>query len=139
MPCVRVALVKGEVQAAKAAVSTRHWNVEPVSVEVKVKSGVVSLVEPPAATVPVIVVSGAAVSTVKLREAGVGSTLPAASVARTSKVCDPCVRVALVKGEVQEAKAAASTRHWNVEPVSVEVNVKSGVVSFVEPPAAMCR
>ena len=32
---------------------------------------------------------GAAVSTVKLSEAGVGSTFPAGSVVRTSKVCGP--------------------------------------------------
>jgi hypothetical protein len=36
-----------------------------------------------------IVVSGAVVSTVQARESGVGSVLPAASVARTSKVCSP--------------------------------------------------
>ena len=40
----------------------------------------------------VIVVFGAAVSTVQVKEAGVGSVLPAASVARTSKVCEPSAR-----------------------------------------------
>ncbi len=37
-----------------------------------------------------IVVSGATVSTVQLREAGEASTLPAVSTARTWKVCAPC-------------------------------------------------
>ncbi len=46
----------------------------------------------PAAGPPVIVVSGAAVSTVQVREAGVASTLPAGSVARTWNVCAPCAR-----------------------------------------------
>ena len=35
---------------------------------------------------------GAAVSIVQVKLAGVGSVLPAASVARTSKVCEPSVR-----------------------------------------------
>ena len=39
-----------------------------------------------------IVVSGAAVSTVNVRVAGVASTLPAASRARTSNVCAPSAR-----------------------------------------------
>ena len=46
----------------------------------------------PAAGPPVIVVSGATVSTVQVREAGEASTLPTASMARTWKVCAPCPR-----------------------------------------------
>ena len=42
----------------------------------------------------VIVVSGGVVSTVKVRVAGVASVLPAGSVARTSKVCEPSSRAA---------------------------------------------
>ena len=59
--------------------------------------------------------------------------LPAASVARTSNVCEPSASAAVVNGDVQDAKAAASTRHSNVEPASVEVNVNVGVLSLVEP------
>ena len=40
----------------------------------------------------VIVVFGAAVSIVQVKLAGVGSVLLEASVARTSKVCEPSVR-----------------------------------------------
>jgi hypothetical protein len=40
----------------------------------------------------VIVVFGATVSTVQLRVAGEPSGVPAASVARTAKVCAPCAR-----------------------------------------------
>ena len=40
----------------------------------------------------------------------------AASTARTSKVCGPSPSAAVVCGEVQGAKATASTRHWNVAP-----------------------
>jgi translation elongation factor TU len=39
-----------------------------------------------------IVVSGAIVSTVNVRVAGVASVFPAASVARTANVCEPCAR-----------------------------------------------
>jgi hypothetical protein len=53
---------------------------------------------------------------VKLRLAGVGSAFPAASIARTSKVCAPAVSAAVVCGDVQDANAAVLTRHWNVNP-----------------------
>ena len=45
----------------------------------------------------------------------------------------------MVNGEVQEANAAASTRHWKVEPASVAVNENVGVLSLVGPegPAVM--
>ncbi len=79
-------MVNGEVQVANAAPSTRHWNVEPASVAVKVNVGVLSL---PGLSTGVSDVSGATVSTVQVREAGVASTLPAASVARTSNVWEP--------------------------------------------------
>ena len=80
-----------------------------------------------------IVVSGAAVSTVKLRDAGVASTLPAVSVARTSNVCAPSASDAVVCGELQEAHAPASTRHSNVEPAWLDENANVGVASFVGP------
>ena len=63
--------------------SSEHWKLEPGS-ELKSKLGVLSVVVPCGAEV--IVVSGAAVSTVKLRLSGVGSVLPAWSVAFTEKV-----------------------------------------------------
>ena len=124
-PSVSAAVVCGEVQAANASLSMRHLKVEPVSVESKEKVGVLSLVVPVGP--PVIVVFGGAVSTVKSREAGVGSVLPAVSVARTSKVWAPSVSAAVVCGEVQVAKAPPSMRHSKVEPVSVESNENVGV------------
>ena len=74
-----------------------------------VNVGVLSLVAP--AGPPVIVVSGAAVSIVNERLAGVGSTLPAASIACTSNVCAPSVSAAVVNGELHVVKASVSTRH----------------------------
>ena len=90
-------MVNGEVQLANVPESTRHSNVEPVSVEVNVNVGVLSLVGPDGPAV--MLVSGgvvSTVSTVKARLAGVASTLPAASMARTSKVWAPSLRVPVV-------------------------------------------
>ena len=80
-----------------------------------------------------IVVCGAAVSTVKLRDAGVGSTLPAGSVARTSNVWAPSASDAVVSGDAHEPQAPPSTRHSNVEPASSAENPNVGVASFVGP------
>ena len=81
-----------------AAPSSAHWNVEPASVAVKVKVALVLLTEPVGPAV--MVVSGATVSTVHVREAGEASVLPAASVARTWKVCD-ALREAGVPGRAR--------------------------------------
>ena len=65
-----------------------HSKVEPASAE-KVKLGLAELVVPEG---PVsIEVVGAAVSIVQVRVAGLGSVLPAPSVARTEKVWEPSV------------------------------------------------
>ena len=66
----------------------------------------------------------------KVCVAGVPSALPAGSIARTSNVWLPSVSTPVVNGEVQVANAAPSTRHWNVEPASVAVNVNVGVLSL---------
>ena len=139
-PSPRAAVVNGVVHAANAAASTRHWNVESASVEVKANVGVLSFVVLEAAGPPVIAVSGGVLSTpvatVKVRLAGVASVLPAPSVARTSKVCAPSDSVAVVKGVGQAAKAAPSTRHSKVESASVDVKVNVGVESVVVLPPA---
>ena len=64
------------------------------------------------------------VSTVKVREAGEGSVLPAGSTARTSNVCAPVGERPVVNGEVQDAKAPSSTRHSKPEPGSSAANVE---------------
>jgi hypothetical protein len=86
-----------------------------------------------------MVVWGGVVSTVNDRSAGVGSVLPALSVALTSNVCGPSARVAALKGELQAANAAASTRHSKVPSGSVEAKLKEGAFLPVGPagPSAM--
>jgi hypothetical protein len=128
LPSFRTAVVNGEAHVANAAPSTRHWNVDPGSVAVNVNVGVLSL---PGLSAPaVIVVFGAVVSIVKVWDAGVASTLPAASIARTSKAWMPSARAAVVSGDVQAANTAPSTRHWKLAPASL-VKLKVGVVSLV--------
>jgi hypothetical protein len=125
-PSVSAAVVCGEVQAAKGAASTRHWKLEPGSLEIAYV-GVLSVVGPES-----IVVCGAVVSTVIARLAGLPSTYPAASLARTSKVCAPSARTAVVCGDVQAVKAPVSTRHWKLAPGSLE-KPYVGVESLVSP------
>ena len=129
--------MRGEVHAAQAPPSIRHSKVEPASVAVNAKVGVLSFVGPDGPVVISVsggVVSGAA--TVKVRPSGVWSVFPAGSVARTSKVWSPTASVAVVCGDVQTAHGPSSTRHSNVEPVSVEVKAKVGVLSLIVVPLA---
>jgi hypothetical protein len=80
-----------EPKSAGAWLSRRHSNVEPASLEEKANVALVLVV---VATGPESIdVSGGVVSAgasiVQLQLAGVGSMLPAWSIARTSKVCEP--------------------------------------------------
>src|SRR5438552_18548192 len=63
-------------------------------------------------------VSGGVVSTVHVRVAGVGSTLPAASTARTMKACWPSARPVQVWGFTQATKAAPSRLQLNPSAVA---------------------
>jgi hypothetical protein len=78
------------VQAVKEPASSLHSKVLPASVAVKLKLALVLLVV--AAGLAVIVVSGAVVSIVQVKLAGVESVLPAGSVAWTWKVWLPTAR-----------------------------------------------
>jgi hypothetical protein len=86
LPTARPLYAFGLAQLAKAAPSSAHWKVEPVSVAVKEKLALVDVVG--LAGFAVIVVSGAAVSIVQVLDAA-APVLPAASVALTWKVCEP--------------------------------------------------
>src|SRR2546421_9106069 len=74
---------------------------------------------------------GAFVSRRQVQVSGVASTLPAASSARTSNVCDPSVVGETACGLVQAVTAPPSSRHWKWSPpedgeASDAVNVKLG-------------
>ena len=84
LPTARPVRDAGLVHAEKPPPSSSHSNVEPVSVESKLKSALLELLGSDG--LAVIDVSGAVVSTVHTKLCGVASTLPAGSVATTSKV-----------------------------------------------------
>ena len=73
---------------------------------------------------------GAVRSTVQVCTAGVGSRLPAASSARTSKVCAPSVRPVYGCGLEQSAKAPPSSRHSKPGPASEARNEKLAFAEF---------
>src|SRR5437868_15517361 len=77
-----------------------------------------------------MVVSGVVTSTTHVLIAGVASTFPALSIARTRTLWLPSVSPLNASGEVQLAKAAASTLHSKV-PASVEEKVMLAVVALV--------
>ena len=79
------------MQVVNAAPSRLHWRLPPDSVELKAKLALALLVSPFGPLV--MIVSGAMVSTVKPRVAGVGSMLPAGSTARTESVYTPSASV----------------------------------------------
>ena len=112
----------GDVHAAyvpaPAGVSRRHSNVAPGSL-VNVNVCVVAVIGPDGPPVMVVSGAGATTATVNVRVAGVASTLPAASLARTANVCWPSARFVYACGDVLVANAAPSRRHSNVAPGSL--------------------
>src|SRR6186997_1514016 len=128
LPAVKAGEIdSGLVHDVQLPPSTRHSKLEPPSVELNVKLGVVLL--DGSAGLESMVVLGAVRSTVHVWLAGVPSVLPAASVARTSKVWLPAPRVERLCGLVHGVQLPPSMRHSKLEPVSEELKVKLGVVS----------
>ncbi len=108
--------------------------VTPDSFEVKLTEAVVEETFPEGAAV--IVVLGAAVSTVQEALAGVASVFPAASIARTWIVCDPCERLESARGLVAVIQDPLSSFLWKVTPDSFELKVTEAVVDETLPDGA---
>ena len=110
------------VHVANAEPSRLHSNV-PASVEVNANVAEFEFEE--AAGAEVIVVSGAVVSIVQVKLAGVGSTVAATSTARTWKVWLPSDSPANTRGVVHAANAAPPRLLCTVGGASfvVKVNV----------------
>src|ERR671917_371365 len=72
-------------------------------------------------------------ATVHARSAGVTSTFPAASFARTSNACDPTASPEYDRGETQTAHTDPSSRHSNVEPASGEENSNTAEAALTVP------
>jgi hypothetical protein len=77
-------IVSGDEQEVQLPPSTRHSNVEPSSLALKLKLGVVSL--DGLEGLESIVVFGGPASMIQVWLAGLASAFPAGSIARTSKV-----------------------------------------------------
>src|SRR6185369_16391015 len=79
-----------------------------------------------------IIVSGARESSVQVAVAGVGSMLPAPSIARTWNVWLPSVSALSVAGELQAANAASSSAHSRVTAPwsSLPSNVSAGAAAL---------
>ncbi len=116
--------------------SSLHSNVEPASDDVNVNDGDARSSCPLGP--PVIVVSGAVVSTVNDRVAGAASTLPAVSFARTENVYAPSAsgRAPAATCRPRRCPVAApgpSSLHSNVAPGLAAENVNDGDAPFVGP------
>jgi hypothetical protein len=125
-PSASSAYSRGLVQVSKAPLSREHSNVAPAS-ELNEKLAPAELVV--TAGPLVSVVSGAVESIVQAKEAGVASMFPAASLARTEKLCSPSARPAYSFGLVQASYAPASSAHSKLAPAS-ELNPNAAVALF---------
>lgn len=135
-PLASGAVVTGDEHGEYAAPSTLHWKVDPASLEVNANVAVGVVIVDPSAGPEVIVVSGGVASTVNVRVAGVGSGLPAGSVATTEKVWAPSDNGPIESGERHGAEAPPSMEHANVDPASVEPNSKVAVETVTVDPSA---
>ena len=108
----------------KAAPSSEHSKLALCSFEEKLKVAPVLAVVAAGPPAPMIVF-GALVSIVQWYPAAV-PTLPAGSIARTRKSCAPAASAVYCLGEEQDANAAPSSEHSNVEPCSLAENSKLG-------------
>ncbi len=114
-------VVWGESQSEYPAPSSWHSKWAPGSLELKPNRGFGSGEVEPSAGPAVIVAVGAAVSTVHVDESS--PWFPAGSVALTLKVWWPSARPERVKGELQDAKAAPSSRQLSEALESLEVKL----------------
>ena len=127
-PWPRARYVFGELQACHAPWSSWHSNVLPCSEEENE-----SVVDFPWTETEVIVVLGATVSTFQVLAAGDRSFVPAESLARTSKVCEPCGRPVKVFPDVHDDQLRSSSLHWKVAAVSSDENRNVADVDEVGP------
>jgi hypothetical protein len=127
-PSTRPVYVFGLVQIANAAPSSEHWNVVAsaelnVNVALELADGLLGEL--------LIATVGGVLSTNQVNVAGVASTFPAPSFARTVKVCVPCARPVYAFGLVQAANASASSLHSNIAVESGDANTKVAVLALV--------
>ena len=130
VPSASAPTLCGDVHPANAPRTIRHSNVAPDSLDAEREQRRSAHFD---------VVSGGIVSTVNVRVAGVGSTLPAASRARTANVYSPSASAPRLCGDVHAANAAASSRHSNVAPASQRERERRTARRRASSAAASCR
>ena len=121
----------GDVQSCHAPSSSRHSKPAPASPDPNANSARLDAVVASGAESKVV--SGSTVSTIQVRAASLASTFPAASVARTRRVCSPWASPVSVRGEVQACQAPESSLHSKLEPVSFDENPSVAEVDAVGP------
>lgn len=127
-PSARPESDAGLVQTDHEPESSRHSNVAVPSSDVKLNDAAEEF--DALGGVDKKLVSGATVSTVQVYDAGEPSMLPAASVARTAKVCEPSAMPLKLWGDVQDAHGPVSNRHSYVTGLSSDVNANDADVEF---------
>ena len=116
------------MHALQAPPSSRHSKVEPPWLALKEK---LAAAEPLGSLgCAVIVVSGATVSIVQVKLAGEASVLPAVSVARTSKVCEPSARPGVALRAGAGGPGAAVEAALEARAALVDAKEKSGSAEF---------
>src|SRR5918999_262656 len=121
----------GEPQLCHSEPSSAHSKVTPAVLEEKVKVALESAVGEAGAESSVVFGGGGGATIVQVWTAGVWSTLPARSVARTRSVCWASDRPVSSCGDSQAAKAAPSSEHWKLAPGSSLENSKVALDSSV--------
>ena len=117
----------GEVHATNAALSSWHWNVAPppASGDTNVNAAVVA---PTAPLGPLTIwVSGVLVSIVQPNSAGVASTLPARSFARTENTWVPSPSGPNESPLLHGSSAPLSSEQPNVTVISSDVNSNTAI------------
>src|SRR5918999_804385 len=131
-----------QAHGAKLPLSIRHWNVTLSSLATQLN--VASVLTVVASGPDSIVVTGAVppvpAPIVQVWTAGVLSTLPETSTARTSKRCSPSARPVSVSGDSHGPNASASSLHWKVMSLTLSVPLKRNTaVLLVLGSAGACR
>ena len=133
VPFARPPYVAGLAQARQAPPSSEHSKLAPAC-EANVNVALALLTAIDDAGPPVRAVCGRTESCVHV--CWMTALLPAASVARTRRVCVPSATAGMAGVAVQAANAAPSTLHASAAPASAET-ANTGVVSLVSAPGAV--
>src|ERR671915_2003496 len=121
----------GEPQLCHSEPSSAHSKVTPAVLEEKVKVALESAVGEAGAESSVVFGGGGGATIVQVWTAGVWSTLPARSVARTRSVCWASDRPVSSCGDSQSAYGPLSSEHSKPSTASFAPSAKVAAVSIV--------